>query len=175
MSDRTITHRSARAQWEVTSPALRASVVPFLVSRAIVLVALGAARLSSGIFKLGAAAHNASYSGLLGWDARWYDKIAAQRVMAAWRWYEVIGVQRVEVLDRHTLRYRLRAPYPTFPNWLVSVSPNMVDAKAIRAAATPDDRLPLCMPQPCPRARSNSKGFEARDRSPSTSVKADAK
>jgi hypothetical protein len=78
VSDRTITHRSARAQWEVTSPALRASVVPFLVSRAIVLVALGAARLSSGIFKLGAAAHNASYSGLLGWDARWYDKIAAQ-------------------------------------------------------------------------------------------------
>jgi hypothetical protein len=77
VSDRTISQRTARAQWDVAVPALRASVLPFVVSRAIVLVALAAARLSSSIFKLGAAAHDASYSGLLGWDARWYDRIAA--------------------------------------------------------------------------------------------------
>ena len=73
-------------------------------------------------------------------DIAWvYDKIGAQGVMAAWRWREVIGVQKVEALDAHTLRYHLRAPYPTFPNWLISVSPNMVDSRAIRAAATAAD------------------------------------
>jgi ABC-type transport system substrate-binding protein len=73
-------------------------------------------------------------------DIAWvYEKIGAQGVMASWRWREVIGVTKVEALDVHTLRYHLRAPYPTFPNWLISVSPNMVDSRAIRAAATPDD------------------------------------
>ncbi|MGO9962674.1 MAG: mannosyltransferase family protein [Acidimicrobiales bacterium] len=47
------------------------------MSRAIVLFVLGAARLLASTFKLGAAAHDASYSGLLGWDARWYEEIAA--------------------------------------------------------------------------------------------------
>jgi ABC-type transport system substrate-binding protein len=73
-------------------------------------------------------------------DIAWvYDKIRAQGVMASWRWREVIGLQRVEVIDKHTLRYRLRSPYPHFPNWLLSVSPNMVDSRAIRAHATDAD------------------------------------
>ncbi len=77
MSGTTISRRTARAQWDVAAPALRASVLPFVVSRAIVLFVLGAARLLASTFKLGAAAHDASYSGLLGWDARWYEEIAA--------------------------------------------------------------------------------------------------
>jgi ABC-type transport system substrate-binding protein len=73
-------------------------------------------------------------------DIAWvYDKVFAQGVMASWRWREVIGVKQVEAVDKHTLRYHLRAPYPTFPNWLVSVSPNMVDSRAIRAGATAGD------------------------------------
>jgi peptide/nickel transport system substrate-binding protein len=65
-------------------------------------------------------------------DIVWtYAKIAAQGVMASWRWREVVGVESVEAVDRHTVRYRLRRPYPTFPNWLLSVSPNMVDSTAI--------------------------------------------
>jgi ABC-type transport system substrate-binding protein len=73
-------------------------------------------------------------------DIAWvFDKITAQGVMACWRWREVVGVTQVEVLDRHSLRFHLRSPYPSFPNWLISVSPNMVDAKAIRSHITPDD------------------------------------
>ncbi len=78
MSDRTIGHRTVKAQWDVALPALRASVLPFLASRAIVLVALGAARLCVSSFKLGASARNASYSGLLAWDATWYERITAR-------------------------------------------------------------------------------------------------
>jgi hypothetical protein len=77
VSGTTISRRTARAQWDVAAPALRASVLPFVVSRAIVLFVLGAARLLASTFKLGVAAHDASYSGLLGWDARWYEEIAA--------------------------------------------------------------------------------------------------
>jgi ABC-type transport system substrate-binding protein len=68
-----------------------------------------------------------------------YDKIDAQGVMAAWRWRQVVGVERVEAIDHRTLRYYLRNPYPTFPNWLLSVSPNMVDSTAIRANSTAED------------------------------------
>ena len=77
MSDRTVSHRTAAEQWAVASPALRACVLPFLASRAIVLVALVAARFSASSFKLGAAARAASHAGLLGWDAAWYERIAA--------------------------------------------------------------------------------------------------
>ncbi len=73
-------------------------------------------------------------------DIAWvYEKIDAQGVMASWRWRQVIGVEKVEAVEARTLRYHLRAPYPTFPNWLISVSPNMVDSRAIRAAASADD------------------------------------
>jgi len=50
-------------------PGLRASVVPFIVSRVVVLVALFTARLCVSSFKLGAAARGPSRSGLLSWDA----------------------------------------------------------------------------------------------------------
>jgi peptide/nickel transport system substrate-binding protein len=73
-------------------------------------------------------------------DLAWtLDRATAQGVMGCWRWREVVGVERIEVIDRHALRYRLRAPYPTFPNWLLSVSPNIVDSTAVKAAATPQD------------------------------------
>jgi hypothetical protein len=96
VSDRTITHRTAEEQWEVALPALRASALPFLVSRAIVLVALGAARFSASTFKLGAAARAASRAGLLGWDAAWYERIAANgyagRGNAALRFFPLLPV-----------------------------------------------------------------------------------
>ncbi len=77
MSDGTIPRRTAKAQWEVALPGLRASVVPFIVSRVVVLVALFTARLCVSSFKLGAAARGPSRSGLLSWDAHWYERIAA--------------------------------------------------------------------------------------------------
>lgn len=73
-------------------------------------------------------------------DIAWtLDRATAQGVMGSWRWREVIGVERIEILDRHTLRYCLRAPYPTFPNWLLSVSPNVLDSTEIKAHAPPQD------------------------------------
>jgi ABC-type transport system substrate-binding protein len=73
-------------------------------------------------------------------DIAWtFEKSFAQDVMAAWRWRGVIGVERVDVLDRYTVGFALRAPYPTFPNWLISVSPNLVDSTAIRTHATAGD------------------------------------
>jgi peptide/nickel transport system substrate-binding protein len=68
-----------------------------------------------------------------------FDKVTAQQVMACWRWREVVGVTRIEVLDRHSLRFHLRSPYPHFPNWLISVSFNIVDSTAIRAHVTAGD------------------------------------
>ena len=73
-------------------------------------------------------------------DIAWtLDRVTAQGAMGCWRWREVVGVERIEIIDRHTLRYCLRAPYPTFPNWLLSVSPNIIDATAVKAGATPQD------------------------------------
>jgi peptide/nickel transport system substrate-binding protein len=73
-------------------------------------------------------------------DLAWtLDRATAQGVMGCWRWREVVGVERIEILDRHSLRYCLRAPYPTFPNWLLSVSPNVLDSAAVKAGATADD------------------------------------
>ena len=77
MSGPTISHPTARAQWEVAVPGLRASAIPFLASRVIVLVALGTARLCVTSFNMGASARGASRSGLLAWDAHWYERIAA--------------------------------------------------------------------------------------------------
>jgi len=69
----------ARVQWAAAIPAVRASVLPFLVSRAIVLLALGLARFVVSNFRLTSrSALGASHAGLLGWDATWYERIAAQ-------------------------------------------------------------------------------------------------
>ncbi len=68
-----------------------------------------------------------------------FEKSFAQGVMADWRWRGVVGVEGIDVLGSHRLRFRLRAPYPTFPNWLLSVSPNMVDAAAVREHVTEAD------------------------------------
>ncbi len=92
------------------------------------------------IVRLRPGVHSHAGNELRAEDIAWvYDKIGAQGVMASWRWRQVVGVDAVEAVDAHTLRYRLRNPYPTFPNWLLSVSPNMVDSRAIKEAATADD------------------------------------
>ena len=73
-------------------------------------------------------------------DLVWgFDKAVAQGVMAAWRFAGVIGVERVEAIGRHRARFCLRAPYETFPNWLLSVSPNNVDSTEVRSHATVSD------------------------------------
>lgn len=77
MSASTVGAGSARAQWTLAVPALRVSAGPFLFSRALVLVAVLAARLVTSEFNLGAAARHASGAGLLSWDASWYRRIAA--------------------------------------------------------------------------------------------------
>jgi hypothetical protein len=77
VNSRTIGAGTARAQWTLAVPALRASAAPFLLSRALVLVAVLAARLLTSAFNLGAAAQHASGAGLLSWDASWYRRIAA--------------------------------------------------------------------------------------------------
>lgn len=73
-------------------------------------------------------------------DIAWgFGKAFATKNMAHWRWHEVVGVERVEVLDRHSVKFSLRAPYPTFPNWLFSVTPNVTDSVTLRSHAQPDD------------------------------------
>jgi ABC-type transport system substrate-binding protein len=67
-------------------------------------------------------------------DLVWvFEKAFAHSTLSSWRWRDVIGVEKVEAVDRYCVRYTLRAPYPTFPNWLLSLAPNVVDAAAIRA------------------------------------------
>jgi peptide/nickel transport system substrate-binding protein len=73
-------------------------------------------------------------------DLAWgFGKAFATRNMAHWRWHEVVGVERVEPLGRHSVRFHLRAPYPTFPNWLFSVTPNVTDSVVQKPHATKDD------------------------------------
>lgn len=73
-------------------------------------------------------------------DVAWaFEKAFKTRNMACWRWREVVGLTAVDVLGSHALRFRLRAPYPTLPNWLLSVTPNMVDSKTIQKHATAED------------------------------------
>jgi len=67
------------------------------------------------------------------------EKAFAHATLSSWRWRDVVGVEKMEILSRHSLRYHLRRPYPTFPNWLLSVAPNVVDSKAIRTQIGPDD------------------------------------
>jgi len=79
VSGRTIGPGTARARWAVALPALRAAGVPFLVSRAIVLFALGLARFVVTDARVtSAAARGAAHAGLLSWDASWYERIAAR-------------------------------------------------------------------------------------------------
>jgi ABC-type transport system substrate-binding protein len=73
-------------------------------------------------------------------DVAWgFDKAIAQGVMASWRIAGVVGVEKVEVVSRYQARFRLRAPYETFPNWLLSGPPYTVDSAAIRPNATAAD------------------------------------
>jgi peptide/nickel transport system substrate-binding protein len=73
-------------------------------------------------------------------DLAWvFDKAFAHTTLSSWRWRDVIGVEKIEIVDRHCLRYCLRTPYPTFPNWLLSLAPNVVDSTAIRRHVTDAD------------------------------------
>ncbi len=58
------------------SESLKAALLPFLVSRALVLGALGLARFLVTQVHASASARAAAHAGLLGWDAAWYRRIA---------------------------------------------------------------------------------------------------
>lgn len=77
MNSLALTRVATRRQLTAVTSSFRAAVPPFLVSRAIVVLALVAAHLLTRGLGLGAAAGHASHSGLLGWDAAWYKQIAA--------------------------------------------------------------------------------------------------
>ena len=70
---------AASQRWRVAAmPAVKAAVVPFVVSRVIVLLSLELARYLVEQLRLTApTAVGASHAGLLAWDATWYRKIAA--------------------------------------------------------------------------------------------------
>jgi hypothetical protein len=53
------------------------AVLPFVVARAIVLVALLLARFLVTAMQAGAKARSAAHAGLLGWDAHWYAEITS--------------------------------------------------------------------------------------------------
>ena len=68
----------SRALRAAVGPAVRAAVLPFAVSRVIVLVALALARFLVDKVQIGSlAAREAAHAGLLGWDAAWYQRIEA--------------------------------------------------------------------------------------------------
>lgn len=68
-----------------------------------------------------------------------FQRALSHGTMASWRWTGVVGLEGIEVLDRYRVRFRLRTPFPTFPNWLLSITPNMVDLEAIRDHMTERD------------------------------------
>jgi hypothetical protein len=74
--------RAGTSRGVAVTESARAAILPFLVSRAIVLGALGTARFlvdelrPSAATAAGARALGASHSGLLSWDASWYLRIA---------------------------------------------------------------------------------------------------
>ncbi|MGH9299073.1 MAG: hypothetical protein ACRDZT_04100, partial [Acidimicrobiales bacterium] len=55
---------------------LRAALLPFLVSRALVALALGAAKLYAHHRPHDARAVSSAHAGLLAWDGAWYHRIA---------------------------------------------------------------------------------------------------
>lgn len=68
----------ARALWRASKPGIRAAAMPFVLSRAIVVLCVALAHyLVDDLAPRSQVAAGAAHSGLLGWDAAWYRKIAA--------------------------------------------------------------------------------------------------
>lgn len=66
----------ARAWWVAADPAMRVAVLPFVVSRGIVVLSAALARyLVTDLHPRSLAAAHAANAGLLGWDATWYRRI----------------------------------------------------------------------------------------------------
>jgi hypothetical protein len=68
--------RHGQSRWATVVWALRRSIVPWLVARLIVGLALGVAHLLVTHHHLTGAAAARVHEGLLGWDAGWYQSIA---------------------------------------------------------------------------------------------------
>jgi len=69
---------TSSSRWAAMAWALRASIIPWLVARAVVGVALLVARQLASGHHLSATAAARVHQGLLGWDAGWYESIARQ-------------------------------------------------------------------------------------------------
>jgi len=54
------------------------------------------------------------------------------QTLGSWRWGASVGLDGVDVLSEREVRFRLRSRLEHFPNWLFSVTPNVVDAQEIR-------------------------------------------
>ena len=76
-------------------------------------------------------------------SVKWgFDRAFALGNVASWRWGQVAGIpdaDAVEVIDKYTVGYRLRAPNPHFPSFLFFATPVVADAVEIsRHASTVD-------------------------------------
>jgi ABC-type transport system substrate-binding protein len=76
-------------------------------------------------------------------DVRWaLDRTLAFGALGAWRWKQLAGLESsadVSVLDRYTLRLRLRRPHPYLDAYFFSATPMLTDSTTILAAgAAPD-------------------------------------
>lgn len=65
-------------------------------------------------------------------DILWlFSKCFNHQTLGSWRWRQSVGLEEVAVLGPRTVRYKLRAGFEHFPNWLLSTTPNIVDSREI--------------------------------------------
>lgn len=73
-------------------------------------------------------------------DIVWrFEKSFADKTLGSWRWRQSVGVERVVAVGRNEVRFEMRAGFEHFPNWLLSNTPNVVDAQEIRRHCTAGD------------------------------------
>jgi peptide/nickel transport system substrate-binding protein len=76
-------------------------------------------------------------------DVKWnFDKVFALDTIGAYRWGQIAGLassEHVEILDKRTLRFHLRAPNPHLPAYLFCGVPLIVDSVEVGAHATDAD------------------------------------
>ena len=73
-------------------------------------------------------------------DIVWrFDKSFAHQTLGSWRWLQSVGTERVTALSPREVRFDLRANFEFFPNWLLSNTPNVIDAREVQRHTTADD------------------------------------
>jgi ABC-type transport system substrate-binding protein len=73
-------------------------------------------------------------------DIVWrFAKSYAHKTLGSWRWRESVGMETCTALSESQIRFDLRANFEFFPNWLLSNTPNVIDAREVRSHTTADD------------------------------------